>query len=186
MNLKRIYIINKFYINSSTIYAKKILKISYWIKWKVKKMRGGAGIWTQDFQHAKQTLYHWVTPPFAISYVKKRIASKFKQKNFFFILFKILIINLQLLNFKYILFILSAIIQFILDAPSLCAFWRWMTFSYIKLQYCRLFSIINKSKHLDVFFSNVFYTLIIIIKQELHLRWGTYQAIYSSIKRAST
>lgn len=24
---------------------------------------GGAGIWTQDFQHAKQTLYHWVTPP---------------------------------------------------------------------------------------------------------------------------
>jgi hypothetical protein len=28
-----------------------------------KKRFGGAGIWTQDFQHAKQTLYHWVTPP---------------------------------------------------------------------------------------------------------------------------
>ncbi len=24
---------------------------------------GGAGIWTQDFPHAKRALYHWVTPP---------------------------------------------------------------------------------------------------------------------------
>ena len=24
---------------------------------------GGDGIWTHDFLHAKQALYHWVTPP---------------------------------------------------------------------------------------------------------------------------
>ena len=28
-----------------------------------KNLNGNAGIWTQDFPHAKQTLYHWVTSP---------------------------------------------------------------------------------------------------------------------------
>ena len=28
-----------------------------------KSLYGDTGIWTQDLQHAKQTLYHWLTSP---------------------------------------------------------------------------------------------------------------------------